>query len=107
MIQFECPACGGTLRVPDEKAGKSARCPKCREPIRAPLAKPAAKPSPIPVPTTGNPGFEFVDDEPETPSATQKVTAERPPPAPKRPPDPSPLDDDSDDSEAPADESRT
>jgi hypothetical protein len=103
MIEFECPSCGVALRVSDDKAGKSARCPKCREPIRAPAAKPAAKTNPQPVPDTGGAGFEFVDDEPAPPSVKQKVTAEkpapRPAPVPSRPPDPSPLDDDSGESE--------
>lgn len=29
-IEFSCSSCGTTLRVPDEHAGKQARCPKCQ-----------------------------------------------------------------------------
>jgi DNA-directed RNA polymerase subunit RPC12/RpoP len=29
-IEFSCSGCGTTLRVPDEHAGKQARCPKCQ-----------------------------------------------------------------------------
>src|SRR4029077_5375215 len=89
---------------PGENRGRRALPRTGTRPIRAPSATSAAKPKPAAVPATGDAGFEFVDDEPETPPAKQKVTAEKP--APKRPPDPSPLDDDSDDSEAPADENR-
>ena len=38
-IEFICPStdCNKKLSVPDEKAGKKARCPKCREILVAPL----------------------------------------------------------------------
>src|SRR5262245_22205852 len=100
MIEFKCPSCDVLLRIPDEKAGKSARCPKCREPIRAPAPAPAAQPKPAPKPVpagaaSGSPGFEFVeDDEPVTPSKQQVTTqkpAQRPQPAPKPPPAPPPV----------------
>lgn len=29
-IEFSCKSCGTTLRVPDEHAGKQARCPNCQ-----------------------------------------------------------------------------
>jgi phage FluMu protein Com len=29
-IEFSCSGCGTTLRVPDEHAGKQAKCPKCQ-----------------------------------------------------------------------------
>lgn len=36
-IKFTCPACGGTLNVKAELAGKRGRCPKCQAKINIPL----------------------------------------------------------------------
>lgn len=36
MISVKCPACGASLRVKDEHAGKRGKCPGCSEPIRIP-----------------------------------------------------------------------
>ena len=102
MIEFSCQACGKSLRVSSDKAGKSALCPSCKERIRIPMPQPAAPPQPAPrsAPATRAPdlpGFEVVDDEPAAP-AKQKLTTEkpaaRPRPMPQRTPEPSPLDDD-------------
>jgi DNA-directed RNA polymerase subunit RPC12/RpoP len=36
MIQFNCPACGKTLAIQDEYAGRQARCPSCGNIITIP-----------------------------------------------------------------------
>lgn len=38
MPIFPCPACGKTVRAPDETAGKRARCPRCKAIIEVPSA---------------------------------------------------------------------
>jgi len=40
-IQFECSACSKILKVPDEHAGKSARCPSCQAVMQIPLESPS------------------------------------------------------------------
>lgn len=99
MIEFKCPSCDVLLRIPDEKGGKSARCPKCREPIRAPMApsgvqpKPAPKSAPRPAPAgvpSASPGFEFVDDDEPAAPVKQQVTTQKPAPRPQPAPKPAP-----------------
>jgi len=48
MIQFKCPACGKKLAVPEEHAGRKARCPGCKQTltIPAPAAEPPKQPAP-------------------------------------------------------------
>jgi len=36
MIQFECPHCRETLKVPEARADTEAVCPRCRKPVRIP-----------------------------------------------------------------------
>jgi serine/threonine protein kinase len=36
MISFACSACGKTLKVKDDLAGKKARCPHCQQPLTIP-----------------------------------------------------------------------
>src|SRR5688572_12657173 len=64
-IEFVCPACGGTLQVGDESAGRVIRCGGCLSALRVPEsdAARAAPPNPYEV------------DRPAPP----------PPPAPARP----------------------
>lgn len=52
-IEFSCSSCGTTLRVPDEHAGKQARCPKCQALNTIPAASSSGttQPSPFPEPT--------------------------------------------------------
>ncbi|QJW95661.1 hypothetical protein [Frigoriglobus tundricola] len=49
-IEFVCPACGGTLRVGDETAGRVIRCGGCMTALRVPAADadtgPAVPPNP-------------------------------------------------------------
>lgn len=43
MIQFSCPSCGQSYRVPDEKAGVKAKCKKCESPMQVPVPQPVAQ----------------------------------------------------------------
>ena len=45
MIRVDCPACGKTLKVADEAAGKTGKCPQCNERFKVPALKPAASQS--------------------------------------------------------------
>jgi uncharacterized Zn finger protein (UPF0148 family) len=36
VIRFRCPVCGKTLKVPDNKAGRSILCPVCQESAMVP-----------------------------------------------------------------------
>jgi DNA-directed RNA polymerase subunit RPC12/RpoP len=38
MINFICKNCGQKLKVPDQNAGKKAKCPKCNNPLLIPSA---------------------------------------------------------------------
>lgn len=47
-FEAECPSCGHHLRLPAEYAGKTGKCPKCRETIQLPDAStPAAIGTPV------------------------------------------------------------
>jgi RsiW-degrading membrane proteinase PrsW (M82 family) len=41
-----CSACSASFSAPDTLAGKSVRCPKCKQPIRIPAAANAPQPAP-------------------------------------------------------------
>jgi predicted Zn finger-like uncharacterized protein len=47
MITFSCPGCQATFRLPDEMAGKSARCSKCNHKFTVPGGVTAAAPAPV------------------------------------------------------------
>ncbi|HTN73817.1 MAG TPA: hypothetical protein VL096_01170, partial [Pirellulaceae bacterium] len=49
MIKFSCPN-GHILSTNDDRAGTSAKCPKCQAPVVVPMASevPAAPPEPSP-----------------------------------------------------------
>ena len=52
-IELKCPSCGQTLRVPDDAAGKHARCAQCQAVILVPASD---TPSPTPMdPPLGGP----------------------------------------------------
>jgi len=61
LIQFPCPQCCTVLRVPDDKAGKKGKCPKCGGVIAVPAATlepepevvEAPQPAPAPQAATG------------------------------------------------------
>src|SRR2546425_12640500 len=76
-IEFSCPSCNQLLRVPDESAGKNAKCPKCSTVVQIPAG--AAKqplpssdrpPSGTSQPAKPNPFSETVSANPyATPTA--------------------------------------
>ena len=52
-IQFQCPYCSATIRVPDTASGKSGQCPKCQARLKIPeVTPPLAAPPPLPDPPT-------------------------------------------------------
>ncbi len=63
MIEFRCPSCRKTIKVPDALAGKQGRCPACGQGLTAPSlaavqveppqpqALPGSQPTPPPLPT--------------------------------------------------------
>ena len=58
-IEFRCSQCNQLLRVPDDSAGKNARCPKCQSLMTVPAAStpaiaPAASSAPA-APASTNP----------------------------------------------------
>jgi predicted Zn finger-like uncharacterized protein len=77
-IEFSCPACGNTLRVEDEAAGRVVRCGGCLTTLRVPGAA-AAAPPPAPEPEPGPPRPD--DDRPRPPRRRRRP----PPPAGRGP----------------------
>jgi hypothetical protein len=56
MIQTECKGCGQKLKVPEDMAGKKARCPSCGDPVKipggsAPASSPERPPAKTPPPS--------------------------------------------------------
>ncbi|MFV0442325.1 MAG: hypothetical protein ACK5Q5_02005 [Planctomycetaceae bacterium] len=48
-IQFQCPNCSATIRVPDEASGKIGQCPKCGARLQVPkIAPPTTPPAALP-----------------------------------------------------------
>lgn len=45
VIQFKCEHCEAAFKVPDEKAGKSGKCPKCGQVIHIPAVTSAQSPA--------------------------------------------------------------
>src|SRR5262245_33058083 len=72
MILFQCAHCSAPLRVPPERAGATARCPRCGQPIEVPQpsddSEPSSKtqktrpPSGSDVRAAGRPATEKADD---------------------------------------------
>lgn len=61
-IEFPCPQCSELVRVPEERAGRAARCPGCQTLSRVPGAsadQPDAEP-PEPGPVAAGPGAKMV-----------------------------------------------
>jgi hypothetical protein len=44
-IQFKCPTCDATIRVPDTSAGKKGSCPQCQEKLIVPTVAARATPT--------------------------------------------------------------
>jgi hypothetical protein len=80
-IEFACP-CGYTLRAPDRFAGKLARCPSCRKPVRVPGSQNGdgglelVADEDDPHPARGKPGREVAGEDPP---ARRRPAAEAPP----------------------------
>jgi hypothetical protein len=83
-IAFDC-TCGKTLRVPDNSAGKRAKCPACGAVVSVPGPEPE---------------FEIVEEPPEQPTAApapKPPDSSKPRPGSARLPTPKPVDDDDSD----------
>ncbi len=65
-IELKCPSCGQTLRVPDDAAGKHARCAECQAVILVPTSE-ASSPTPLDPPLGGPP-------QPPSPGPLQPVS---------------------------------
>jgi predicted Zn finger-like uncharacterized protein len=75
MIDFNCPQCGAHFSVPDNLAGRRARCKKCGTPL--------AIPKPEPVVTTGSTSSGSAST---SASGGSNVSASPSPPPPPPPP---------------------
>jgi hypothetical protein len=47
MVRFSCPSCNRTLQAPEDRAGKLAVCPGCKQQLQIPTPPPP-QPDPIP-----------------------------------------------------------
>jgi len=54
MISFACGQCNKQLKVKDELAGKTGKCPGCGQPVVVPALAAAASISPVPSPDLAN-----------------------------------------------------
>lgn len=71
-IEFHCPYCTATIRVPDEYAGRKGSCPKCSTKLLVPTIE---RPSESAPPASGGSGLG------DSPSAHADSTSAPPPPA--------------------------
>ena len=74
MISFTCSHCDRTLKVPDEHAGKKAKCPRCGQLTLIPHAATMAAPGGSEAPTISPP-------PPQTPSEQETLVPSPAPPA--------------------------
>lgn len=89
-IEFNCPYCTASVRVPDTAGGKRGTCPKCQSKIIVPKIEPP-KPASPPVPVLE-----------ELPEATELVEESARPGKPGPPPLPPPLPGQADANQSPA-----
>jgi hypothetical protein len=75
-IEFRCSACGQLLRVPEDAAAKSARCPKCQSLMNVPASSTA-----IAGESTTPPGPPLMSN----PFSSDPAAAHFPPPPPQLP----------------------
>jgi hypothetical protein len=75
-IKFKCD-CGQTLKVPQEAAGKTGKCPSCGKPVRIPtIEEVQAQPVPVQIvsaPAQPQPPVASVPAQPPSESALKKV----------------------------------
>lgn len=91
-IEFDCPVCATSVRVPDAAAGKKGKCPRCETIVRVPVIEiPApsgssapAPPSPPSQPSVPSPA-PAVEDEDARPAWLRKGQSTEP----RTPDDPS------------------
>lgn len=104
-IEFNCPACGVAIRVPDAAAGARGSCPTCQTKLLVPSIAPPVEPAPgpvsedlvapaadVPEPFVPAPPVPFGETgHQETPFTPQPPVSETPPsfPAPPFSPPPS------------------
>ena len=71
-ISFRCEKCDQLLRVPDDAAGKKAKCPSCSEVASVPMesTEPPQPAAPMPPPSAGD---AFRDPSPANPYSTPTV----------------------------------
>ena len=67
-IEFECPGCRNRLRVPDEHAGKQARCPECSFVSQVPYLAVDGQPQLTEPPLAPPPRFDYAAPGSETPN---------------------------------------
>ena len=86
-IEFLCDQCKKRLRVPDESAGKKAKCPQCEsvQDIPAssnvqPVAPPTAAPAPGSAPVESNPFRPSADSPSTNPYASPNIPQATPQP---------------------------
>lgn len=60
MIRFQCPGCAAEFNTPDDKAGKSAKCPQCEAMFLIPQVEEPTPSSETPAPQES---FEVVAEE--------------------------------------------
>src|SRR5262245_44467849 len=94
-IEFRCSQCGQLLRVPEDAAGKSARCPKCQALMSVPGAATAIPASGEPVPQPTSPRNVVASGAPSIPLPSNPFSATPPetsfPLPPPKPPTDSPF----------------
>jgi hypothetical protein len=94
VIQFHCPACGTTLRLPLEMAARQGPCPCCTRVIVAPdpyRGTGAFVPAPPPTPAYIEPFRPFADSPPLVPKdVAMETSAPELPPVEKTPEEPAP-----------------
>ena len=93
VIQFHCPACGTTLRVPAAAAGFLGPCPRCRQEIIGPdpdLGQPARRAGAAAVPPPGE-DFSPVPAAPPAEDPFPFSSSSAPAPEPEKPEKPKEL----------------
>jgi ubiquitin-protein ligase len=80
MIEFSCPSCAKHFRVPDEYAGRSAKCKGCGGAVTVPRPAPAAEPAPCLTGLVGEPAPPAVPPSPPSPPSPPPAVSPSPEP---------------------------